>query len=97
MRIRKFLSYDIDDVLDLVGLRRRRSAIGVILPAMGLVAFGAAIGASVGLMFAPSSGRRLRQGMGERLDQMREKMKVEARKQGLLNATPEQARVSAQT
>jgi hypothetical protein len=95
--MRKILSYDIDDVLDLVGLHRRRSAIGVILPAIGLVAFGAAIGAGVGLMFAPSSGRRLRQGVSERIDQMREKVKVEARKQGLLNATQEQARVSAQT
>lgn len=97
MRIRRLLGYDIDDVLDLVGLQRRRSAIGAILPALGLVAFGAAVGAGVGLMFAPSSGRRLRQDMGERLDQMREKMKVEARKQGLLNATPEQERVSAHT
>lgn len=97
MRIRRLLGYDIDDVLDLMGLQRRRSAIGAILPAVGLVAIGAVVGAGVGLMFAPSSGRRLRQDMTERLDQMREKMKVEARKQGLLNATPEQERVSAQT
>jgi hypothetical protein len=33
----------------------------------------------------------------ERIDQMREKMKVEARKQGLINAAPEQARVNVQT
>jgi YtxH-like protein len=96
MRMRKILNYDIDDVLEVIGLQRRRQPIGAILAAMGLVAFGAAIGAGVGLMFAPASGRRLRQGMSERLDQMREKMKVEARKQGLLNATPEQA-VSVQT
>jgi hypothetical protein len=95
--MRKILSYDIDDVLELIGLQRRHSALGAILPAMGLVAFGAAIGAGVGLMLAPSSGRRLRQDMSERFDQMREKMKVEARKQAALNATQEQARVSAQT
>jgi YtxH-like protein len=97
MRMRKILSYDMDDALGLMGLRRRRSAIGIVLPAMGLVAFGAAIGACVGLMFAPSSGRRLRQGVSDRIDQMREKMKVEARKQGLINAAPEQARVNVQT
>ena len=97
MRTRRLLGYDIDDVLEIMGLQRRHSAIGVILPALGLVAFGAAVGAGVGLMFAPSSGRRLRQDVSEKLDQMREKMKVEARKQGLLNATPEQERVSAQT
>jgi hypothetical protein len=97
MRIRNILRYDIDDALELIGLRRSRSAVDVILPAMALVAFGAGIGACVGLMVAPSSGRRLRQGMSERLDQMREKMRVEARKQGLINAAPEQGRVSAQT
>jgi hypothetical protein len=96
--MRKISSYDIDDVLELIGLHRRHSAIGIILPAMGLVAFGAAIGAGIGLIFAPSSGRRLRQGVSDRLDQMREKMKVEARrKRGLLNATAEQGGVSVQT
>jgi YtxH-like protein len=100
MRVRKILNYDMDDVLDVIGLRRRSSALGVILPAIGLVAIGAAIGAGIGLMFAPTPGRRLRQGMSDRFDQMRERMKVEARKarkEGLLNATPEQARVSVQT
>jgi hypothetical protein len=95
--MRKILNYDIDDVLGLIGLQRPPSALGAILPAIGLVAFGAAIGAGVGLMLAPSSGRRLRQDMSERFDQMREKMKVEARKQGALNAGPEQARVTVQT
>jgi gas vesicle protein len=95
MRIRRLLGYDMDDVLELVGLQRRSSVIGAVIPAVGFVAIGAVIGAGVGLLFAPSSGRRLRQDMTERLDQMREKMKVEARKQGLLNATPEQEQVSA--
>jgi len=95
--MRKILSYDIDDVLEVIGLQRRGSALGAILPAIGLVAIGAAIGAGVGLMFAPTAGRRLRQGMSERIDQMRERMKVEARKQGVLNAPPEQGRVSVQT
>lgn len=95
MRISKLLGYDIDDVLGVMGLERRHSVIGAILPAVGLVAIGAAVGAGVGLMLAPSSGRRLRQDMSERFDQMREKMKVEARKQGLLNATPEQERMSS--
>jgi aconitase B len=97
MRIRRLLGYDMDDALGLIGLARRRPVIGIILPALGLVAFGAAVGACIGLMLAPSSGRRLRQDMSERFDQMREKVKVQARKQGLLNATPEQERVTAPT
>jgi gas vesicle protein len=96
MRIRRLLGYDIDDILEIVGLQRRRAVVGA-FTVVGLVAVGAVIGAGVGLMFAPSSGRRLRQDVSERLDQMREKMKVEARKQGLLNATPEPERASAQT
>jgi hypothetical protein len=86
MSMKRFIGYDINDVLDLVGLVRRRSMLGSVLPAMGFVALGAAIGAGVGLMLAPSSGRRLRQDVGDRLDQIREKMKSESEKRGVMNA-----------
>ena len=75
MTFNKLISrYDVEDVLRLVGLARRRSALGVILPALGLLAAGAAIGAGAGLAFAPSSGRRLRQDVGGKLDQIRERV-----------------------
>jgi gas vesicle protein len=90
MTMKKVIGYDLDDILDLVGLERRRSIIGSMLPAIGLVAIGAAIGAGVGLMFAPSSGRRLRQEVGDRFDQIRERVKSEAQKQGVLNASAQQ-------
>ena len=90
MTMKKVIGYDLDDILDLVGLERRRSLIGSMLPAIGLVAIGAAIGASVGLMFAPSSGRRLRQEVGDRLDQIRERVKSEAQKQGVMSASAQQ-------
>jgi hypothetical protein len=85
--MKKVLGYDIDDILDLVGVERRRSFVGVFLPAVGFITLGAAIGAGVGLLMAPSSGRRLRQEMGDRLDQMKERVKNEAQKQGVLNAS----------
>lgn len=84
--MKKLIGYDIEDVLDLIGLERRRSLFGTLVPAVGLVALGAAIGAGIGLAFAPSSGRRLRQEMGDRLDQLRERIKNEAQKSGVLNS-----------
>ncbi len=73
--------YDFGDALRLVGLARRRSMLGMFVPAIGLLAAGAAIGAGVGLAFAPSSGRRLRQDVGGRLDQIRERVKKESQSQ----------------
>ncbi len=76
MNINKLMrQYDLDDGLRLIGLARRRSMIGLFLPAIGLLAAGAAIGAGVGLAFAPSSGRRLRQDVGGRFDQLRERVR----------------------
>jgi hypothetical protein len=90
MNMRKLIGFDMEDVLDLVGLERRRPLLGTLLPAVGLLVFGAAVGAGVGLMFAPSSGRRLRQDVGDRLGQLRERVKSEAKQSGL-NATPQQS------
>jgi gas vesicle protein len=83
MTIAKLMrGYEFDDALRILGLARRRSMmIGVFLPALGLLAAGAAIGAGVGLAFAPSSGRRFRQDMGGRLDHLRERVSREAQKQ----------------
>jgi hypothetical protein len=87
MRIKKLMrGYELDDALRLIGARRR-SALETFLPALGLLAVGAAIGAGVGLALAPSSGRRLRQDIGGRLDQLRERVRRESSEQGHVNAT----------
>lgn len=52
--------YDVDDALSVVGLSRRATAAEKVLPAIGLVAVGAVIGAGAALVLAPSSGRELR-------------------------------------
>jgi gas vesicle protein len=90
--MRKLMGYDIEDVLELAGLQRRHSLMGTLLPALGLLAAGAAIGAGVGIAFAPSSGRRLWEGMSGRLDQLREgaKAKKEAHKYSEANASSSQ-------
>jgi hypothetical protein len=90
MTMKKAIGYDLDDILDLVGLQRRRSVIGSVLPAIGLVAIGAAVGAGIGLMLAPSSGRRLRQEVGDRFDRIRERVKSEAQKQNMIGAPAQQ-------
>jgi gas vesicle protein len=96
MTMKNVIGYDMKDILDLVGLEPRRSLVGTVLPAIGFLALGAAIGAGVGLMLAPSSGRRFRQDVGERLDQIRERIKNEAQKQGMLSATSSPQSVGAQ-
>lgn len=83
MRTKKVIGFALKDALALVGLQLRRRAAGAVLPAAGLIALGAAIGAGLGLLFAPSSGRRLRQDVGERLDVVRTRIRREARKRGL--------------
>jgi YtxH-like protein len=71
--MKNLLGYDFDDLFDMIGLERRRSMFRFVLPALGLIALGAGVGAAAGLMLAPSSGRRLREDVGNRIDQMRRK------------------------
>ena len=79
MRIKKMMrGYELDDALRLIGVARRRSPLELMLPALGLLAAGAAIGAGIGLVFAPSSGRRLREDVGGRIDQLRERVRKES-------------------
>jgi hypothetical protein len=97
MTRKRLIGYDIDDVLELVGLaRRRHMLLEGLLPMMGLLAVGAAVGAGVGLMLAPSSGRRLRKEVGDKLDDIRSRMRhdvertkgeVQQRVTDVMNAT----------
>jgi gas vesicle protein len=63
----------------------------MVLPALALLSAGAAIGAGVGLAFAPSSGRRLRKEFGDRFDQLRERMKAESKPRSSANAVAHQS------
>jgi YtxH-like protein len=88
MRIQKLMRrYDLEDALHLVGLARRRSMLTMFIPAIGLLAAGAAIGAGIGLAFAPSSGRRFRQDVSGRLDQIKDRVKKESHRYNDVNAT----------
>ena len=90
MSMKTMTGYDIDDALELMGLRRKPTFFDAFIPAVALVAMGAAVGAGVGLAFAPSSGRRLRKEFGDRLEQIRERMKFEANSRNAANAIAHQ-------
>ncbi len=56
-----------DDVLEALGLQRRRSAASIILPAVGTLVVGAAIGSALGMIFGPRYGYRLMDRLGVKL------------------------------
>lgn len=86
--MKNMMDYDFDSLLDLVGLSRRPSSpVGTIFAAAGFVALGAAVGAAAGLAFAPSSGQRFRKEVGDRFDQIRERViRSEQRHKNPMNA-----------
>lgn len=66
--LRKQLSnLEKDDILKVFGVEERRSAMDVVLPALGLFGVGVLVGAGIGLMLAPKSGRELRDELRTRL------------------------------
>ena len=68
MDLKEIRKMDRDDLLNLVGLQRRRGVEDWIWPAMGLFAAGALVGAGIALMLAPRSGRELREALRDRLE-----------------------------
>ena len=66
--------FQFDDLLGLVGLQQRRSTMQLILPVIGLVSLGAAVGAGAALLVAPSSGADLRKRLADRLTNCTDKL-----------------------
>jgi hypothetical protein len=66
--LRKQLSgMEKDDILKWFGVEERRTAADYIVPAVGLFSVGLLLGAGLGLMLAPKSGRELRADLRTRL------------------------------
>jgi hypothetical protein len=57
-----------NDLLGVIGLERRPSFFSRALPAIGLVAVSAAVGAAAALLLAPSSGEALRARLSDGVD-----------------------------
>jgi hypothetical protein len=64
----------INDALGLVGLERRRSAMEKVLPAVGWLGLGTALGAGAALLLAPTSGRELRARVSDQLDEAKQQV-----------------------
>jgi len=65
---------ELNDVLGVMGLARRPTALSRALPVLGLVAISAAVGAGAALLFAPSSGEALRGRLSDGLDDVKHRL-----------------------
>ncbi len=63
-KMRDVAEYDIDDALQLVGLRRRSSVAARFFGSLGLVVGGIAVGTVIGLMLAPRASKGLQAAKG---------------------------------
>jgi YtxH-like protein len=62
-----------NDLLGVVGLERRPSLFSRAMPALGLVAVSAAVGAAAALLLAPSSGEDLRARLSDGVDGVKDR------------------------
>lgn len=60
-----------DQILDSLGLQEKRTNTDYLVPALGIFGAGLAVGAVLGLLFAPKSGRDIRTDIRHRFDDMR--------------------------
>ena len=64
---------DVDDILSPLGLRRKTSTVNIVLPTLSFFLLGGAIGATIALFMAPSSGRRMRENVEQRIAKLRDR------------------------
>lgn len=69
-------TYDnsMDSLLNKLGLEQKRGTMETILPALGIFGAGIAVGATLGMLFAPKRGDQLRTDLRHRLEDIREKV-----------------------
>jgi hypothetical protein len=63
------------DVLSALNLQEKGSSTDYVLPAMGIFGVGLAVGAALGIILAPRSGRATRRELGKKVDQVTERAK----------------------
>jgi hypothetical protein len=77
-----------DDMLEALGLQRRRSIAAAILPAIGTLTFGLAVGAAIGTVFGPRYGYKLMDRVGVKIpESLKEGIKETERRPASSHAT----------
>jgi YtxH-like protein len=64
----------LNDALGAIGLERKPSSLSQFLPAFGLIAVSAAVGAGIALLLAPSSGSKLRARLSDGIDEAKHRL-----------------------
>jgi gas vesicle protein len=67
-----------DEVLDAVGLQRRRSAMSVMLPVVGVFGIGMVVGGGLALLFAPKTGTDMRKDIASKANQIKDRIASQA-------------------
>ncbi len=65
-------------VLDRLGLQEKRSTSDVVLPMLGVFGAGIAVGATLGMLFAPKRGDALRHDLRHSIEDLQQRGKVRA-------------------
>ncbi len=60
--------FDANDILNMLGLEKAHTSVDFVMPTLGILAAGAIVGAGIALLFAPSSGKRLRADATQKLN-----------------------------
>ena len=92
----------VEQLLDRLGLEQRRATKDVVLPALGIFGAGIAVGAGLGLLFAPKRGEDLRDDIRHSLEDLRQKSAEEynelrEKSEEALRAARERTETSAST
>lgn len=63
----------VNALLDRMGLEHKRSTMDMMLPALGIFGAGLAVGAALGVLFAPKRGEEIRSDIRSQVGQLRER------------------------
>lgn len=63
----------VENVLERLGLEQKRSTMEILFPMLGVFGAGIAVGATLGVLFAPKPGDTLRHEIRESLDELKER------------------------
>jgi hypothetical protein len=67
MNFRDFKNWKSDDVLELLGLQKKRDVTDWIVPGVGIFAVGVLCGVGIGMLFAPKPGQQIREDISKRV------------------------------